>query len=250
MCRLGDNEQLIFLFFSFSQCNKIEGGSCARCLKYDKTCTNSQTKTSRPHYQTSKEQFELMTEALRHFLPGISLETNHLRQTVKGLSAGDTTGARYSPRKQNESLSPERVNNTASSQSDSEREQITSRLTEGQECVNEQGNIDSEFNQEEECTGGEDAAPCLGAQSSRQASQESRLGDAKTELPQSRSFHAPRQMGQFQDASCETQNISVDLRSTSLLSPPISDSSCQSIVDDGVMFDDAMHISRKWPRSG
>lgn len=192
-----------------------------------------------------------MTAALRHFLPGISLETNHLRRAVKRLSAEDTTGARYSPRKQNESLSPpERVNNAASSQSDSEREQITRCLTEGQERANERGNIDGEINQEEVCTGGKGAAPCPGAQSSRQASLGSRLEDAQTELPQSRLLDAPREMDEFQDSSCETQNISADLWSTSLLSPPSSDSSCQSIVDDGIMFDDAMHISRKWPRSG
>ena len=244
MCSLGDIGQLII------QCNKLEGGSCERCLKYDKVCTSSQTKTSRPQYQTSKEQFELMTAALRHFLPGISLETNHLRRAVNGLSAQDAAGASYPPRRPDESFSPpERANSVAISQSDGEREQTTRRLAEVQERANERENIGGEFNQEEVCTGEKDATPCLGARSSRQASLESRLKDAQTELPQARPMDARREMDEFQDSRCETQNISADLWSTSLLSPPSSDSSCRSIMDDGVMFDDAMHISRKWPQS-
>ncbi|KAH9204918.1 fungal-specific transcription factor domain-containing protein [Leptodontidium sp. 2 PMI_412] len=226
------------------RCNKLEGGSCERCLKYSKICTSSQTKTSRPQYQTSKEQFELMTAALQHFLPGVSLKTDHLRRAVKELSAEKTERASYPPRKANEPLSPERANSAAVSQSDGEREQTARHLTEAEERANERGNIDGEFNQEEIYTGGQDAAPCPGARPSRQASLESRLDDAQTEFPQAMSMDARREMDQFQDSRCETQNISVDLLSTSPLSPPSSDSSCQSIIDDGVMFDDAMHISR------
>ncbi|KAH6699849.1 hypothetical protein BKA61DRAFT_208367 [Leptodontidium sp. MPI-SDFR-AT-0119] len=74
------------------RCNKLEGGSCEKCLKYDKICTSSQTKTSRPQYQTSKEQFELMTAALQHSLLGVSLKTNHLRRAVKELSAEKQNG--------------------------------------------------------------------------------------------------------------------------------------------------------------
>lgn len=46
----------------------------------------SKTKTVRPQYQTSKEQYDLMTKALRHFIPDISLEKDQLREVVARLS--------------------------------------------------------------------------------------------------------------------------------------------------------------------
>ncbi|KAJ9644294.1 hypothetical protein H2204_001645 [Knufia peltigerae] len=50
------------------------------------TCVTSKEKISRPYYQTSKEQFQLMHTIVQHFLPGVSVEKNDLREAVSCLS--------------------------------------------------------------------------------------------------------------------------------------------------------------------
>lgn len=48
-------------------------------------CITSHEKGSRPYYQTSKEQFELMSTIVRSFLPHVSMETEDLRKVVSSL---------------------------------------------------------------------------------------------------------------------------------------------------------------------
>lgn len=46
----------------------------------------SHTQARRPYYQTSKEEFELMTAVVRHFLPDVTMEKEALREAVAGFS--------------------------------------------------------------------------------------------------------------------------------------------------------------------
>ncbi|KAH7127522.1 hypothetical protein EDB81DRAFT_143830 [Dactylonectria macrodidyma] len=71
------------------KCIRSERGDCEGCIKTGQHCHSSSTKRSRPYYQTSKEQYELMTRIVHHFLPDIPLETNNLRQAVANLSKDD-----------------------------------------------------------------------------------------------------------------------------------------------------------------
>ncbi|KAI1381234.1 fungal-specific transcription factor domain-containing protein [Hypoxylon crocopeplum] len=68
-----------------SKCNRLHTGSCERCTAAGKECTTSNVKGSRPYYQTSKEQFELMSNVVSHFFPRVSLEVEDLRNIVSTL---------------------------------------------------------------------------------------------------------------------------------------------------------------------
>lgn len=68
------------------QCTRGFNGFCQRCLRSGQVCTTSGVKAPRPYYQTSKEQFHLMTELLRCFLPTVSVEVDDLRQTLDALA--------------------------------------------------------------------------------------------------------------------------------------------------------------------
>ena len=68
-----------------SQCIRLQSGSCQRCTTTGCQCITSHGKSSRPYYQTSKEQFDLMTTIVRNFLPDVSMETEDLRKAVSKL---------------------------------------------------------------------------------------------------------------------------------------------------------------------
>lgn len=82
----------IALFFADNhKCIRSRAGQCSRCYQLSSECTFSRTRRSRPYYQTSKEQYELMTTALRHFVPGISFQIPELRNVVSQLSTKHPT---------------------------------------------------------------------------------------------------------------------------------------------------------------
>lgn len=68
------------------RCIRDQPGPCQRCRQAAHECIVNRARRSRPFYQTSKEKYELMTTALRHFVPDISFETDDLRNVVSQLS--------------------------------------------------------------------------------------------------------------------------------------------------------------------
>ncbi|KAH9208322.1 hypothetical protein DL95DRAFT_480443 [Leptodontidium sp. 2 PMI_412] len=88
------------------KCTRIRNNSCSRCERLSIACTSSNAKGGRPYYQTSKEQFELMTTALRHFLPDLSLERGELRQIVADLTSKANPVSSVAPESPSQLLAP------------------------------------------------------------------------------------------------------------------------------------------------
>lgn len=63
----------------------MPNGSCQRCTTAGKQCITTNARSSRPYYQTSKEQFELISAIVHHFLPEVSLEVEDLRNAASTL---------------------------------------------------------------------------------------------------------------------------------------------------------------------
>ena len=88
------------MFSRRQQCTKLENDSCKRCLKAGRPCVTSNTRTGRPYYQSSKEQYDLLTTVVRHFLPNAPLNKESLREIVTQLpsnSAEAVSQPRNSP---------------------------------------------------------------------------------------------------------------------------------------------------------
>lgn len=56
-------------------------------MRAARPCVTSKNRTGRPYYQSSKEQYELLTSVVRHFLPDASLSKESLRHIVAQLPA-------------------------------------------------------------------------------------------------------------------------------------------------------------------
>ncbi|KAH7131735.1 fungal-specific transcription factor domain-containing protein [Dactylonectria estremocensis] len=69
-----------------TKCIRSTDGRCQRCLAIGKRCLTTHTQARRPYYQTSKEQFELMTMVVNHFLPDVPMEKEALREVVATFS--------------------------------------------------------------------------------------------------------------------------------------------------------------------
>ncbi|KAH6988274.1 fungal-specific transcription factor domain-containing protein [Ilyonectria sp. MPI-CAGE-AT-0026] len=65
-----------------TKCTKTHSGSCRRCLQAGLSCVTSNTRMRRPYYQSSKEQYDLMSIVVQHFVPGATLDTQSLQEIV------------------------------------------------------------------------------------------------------------------------------------------------------------------------
>lgn len=67
------------------KCEKPTSRSCRRCERLDLDCAVTDEALVRPHYHTSKEQFELMATIIRRFSPTTSMSVEDLRELVSHL---------------------------------------------------------------------------------------------------------------------------------------------------------------------
>ncbi|KIW50501.1 hypothetical protein PV05_09305 [Exophiala xenobiotica] len=72
-----------------TKCIRLEDATCRRCSKARRACVTSNVKTGRPYYQSSKEQYDLMSTIVKHFLPDAALDKESLRQLVTQLHQDD-----------------------------------------------------------------------------------------------------------------------------------------------------------------
>ncbi len=72
------------------KCEKPTSRSCRRCERLDLDCAVTDEALARPHYHTSKEQFELMATIIRRFSPTTSMSVEDLRELVSQLPDRDS----------------------------------------------------------------------------------------------------------------------------------------------------------------
>ncbi|KAH7357403.1 hypothetical protein BKA66DRAFT_247921 [Pyrenochaeta sp. MPI-SDFR-AT-0127] len=71
-----------------TKCHEPIPGPCSSCHQAGLSCNVSRKKRTRPFYQFSQEQFQLMVQIIHHYEPDVSLSIRSLKETVSRLQGG------------------------------------------------------------------------------------------------------------------------------------------------------------------